>query len=368
MMSERAEGGRGGPPCLPRSQDKVGAHGMRPRSDWDRQRVAVCLTILNEVASIDELLASLADQTRRPDEVIVVDGGSTDGTLDALDRWRERGLPLTVLRRPGANISAGRNAAIRASTAPIVAVTDAGVRLHPAWLERIVVPFASPDPPDVVAGFFEADPRSTFELALGATTLPVAADVRPETFLPSSRSVAFTRDAWEQTGGYPEWLDYCEDLVFDFALRAAGCRFTWVPDATVRFRPRPTPRAFFIQYYRYARGDGKADLWRKRHAIRYATYVALPAGLALARGRPWLLGPLLLAAGAYLRRPYARLRPFLAPLPPEERVAALAWVPAIRLIGDAAKMLGYPVGLVWRARRAATLPSSDSNHRARSDR
>ena len=333
-----------------------GAGEQKRRGRTAGRRVAVCLTVLDEVGSIDELLASLAAQTREPDEILVADGGSTDGTLDALGRWRERGLPLTVLHRPGANISAGRNAAIAASTASVVAVTDAGVRLLPDWLERIAALFEAADPPDVVAGFFEPDPCSTFELALGATTLPAAAEIRPEAFLPSSRSVAFARDAWARVGGYPEWLDYCEDLVFDFALKEAGCRFAWAPAARVRFRPRSTPRAFFLQYYRYARGDGKADLWRRRHAIRYATYAGLPLGVLLARRRPWLLGPLLLAAGAYVRRPYARLRPSLDTLPPRERALAVAWVPAIRLLGDVAKMLGYPVGLAWRARRRVGLP------------
>ena len=44
------------------------------------------------------------------------------------------------------------------------------------------------------------------------------------------------------------------------------------PTAIAHFRPRSSLRAFFKQYYRYSRGDGKADLWRKRHAIRYGAY------------------------------------------------------------------------------------------------
>ncbi len=195
-------------------------------------------------------------------------------------------------------------------------------------------------------------------MALGATTLPTVEEIRPERFYPSSRSVAFTRQAWALAGGYPEWLDYCEDLLFDFALEDEGCRQAWAPDALVHFRPRSSPRAFWLQYYRYARGDGKADLWRTRHFVRYATYLGLPVGLLLARRRPWLLLPLLLAAGMYVRRPYLRLIPQLASLDRRGRLTALAWVPGIRLLGDLAKMAGYPVGLWWRLRHRAEIPAA----------
>lgn len=324
-------------------------------------RVALCFTVLNEADNLDALFGTIAAQTRPPDEIVVVDGGSTDGTPDVVRAWQARGLPLTLLIRPGASISAGRNVAIAQTSAPIVAVTDAGVRLESGWLAALTAPFDAADapdgPPDVVAGFFRSDPRSPFETALGATTLPTVQEIRPERFYPSSRSVAFTRAAWERVGGYPEWLDYCEDLLFDFALEDAGYRRAWAPGAVVHFRPRPTVRAFFRQYYRYARGDGKADLWRRRHAIRYATYLGLPLGLLAARRRPWLSVPLALAAAGYVQRPYRRLWPALGRLAWPGRLVALAWVPPIRLIGDVAKMLGYPAGWLWRLRHADAIPA-----------
>jgi glycosyltransferase involved in cell wall biosynthesis len=321
------------------------------------RRVALCLTVLNEADNLATLFASIAAQTRQPDEIVVVDGGSTDGTPGVVREWQARGLPITVLSQPGANISAGRNAAIGHVQAPLIAVTDAGVRLEPGWLAALTAPFDAPDPPDVVAGFFRSDPCTTFEAALGATTLPTAKEIDPAHFYPSSRSVAFTRRAWEHVGGYPEWLDYCEDLLFDFALEDEGYRRAWAPDAVVHFRPRASLRAFALQYYRYARGDGKADLWRRRQAIRYVTYLGLPLGLLAARQWPWLLGPMLLAFAGYLRRPYARLWPMLPAMSWSERLAALAWVPVIRLIGDVAKMAGYPVGLRWRLRHLREIPS-----------
>jgi glycosyltransferase involved in cell wall biosynthesis len=187
----------------------------------DAERVALVVTVLNEGETIDALLTSVAAQTRLPDEVHLVDGGSSDDTAARARAWVERGLPLTVTVRPGANISVGRNAAIAATRAPLLAVTDAGVELASDWLERLTAPFADPTV-DLVAGFFRAAPRTPFEAALGATTLPSEDDVEPGAFLPSSRSVAFRRAAWKRVGGYPEWLDYCEDVVFDLALRHAG--------------------------------------------------------------------------------------------------------------------------------------------------
>ncbi|MCA9957415.1 MAG: hypothetical protein KC443_00185, partial [Anaerolineales bacterium] len=88
-----------------------------------------------------------------------------------------------------------------------------------------------------------------------------------------SRSVAFLKSAWEAVGGYPEWLDYSEDLIFDLALREKYGAFPFADTAVAYFRPRGSLRSFFRQYYFYARGDGKANLWRKRHVIRYVTYL-----------------------------------------------------------------------------------------------
>lgn len=313
--------------------------------------MAVIVTVLNEAQTVGRLLDSLAAQTRPPDEVIIVDGGSRDDTVAVVRSYAHR-LPLRLLVVPGANISQGRNAAVQATTADIIASTDAGVRLSPRWLEHLLAPWERGDTPPAVAGFFLPDPETTFELALAATTLPLAEEVDPAQFLPSSRSVAYTRESWKRVGGYPEWLDHSEDVVFDLCLRALVGRFAWAPQAIVHFRPRQGLMDFFRQYQNYARGDGQADLWRMRHAVRYATYVlALPLLLILGR-RGMRLAWGLFAAGvlAYCRRPWWRLRRLPGHFTPQQRLLAALLVPILRVVGDVGKMVGYPQGLWWRWR------------------
>lgn len=327
-------------------------------------RVSVIVTVYNEAGAIERLLSSLAAQTRRPDEVIICDGGSRDGTVALINEYARNhpgALPnLRILVEPGANISRGRNVAIAAAAGPIIAVTDAGVWLAPGWLAAITAPWAGGgDGTLAVAGFFAPDVDGLFTTAMAATVLPLVEEIDPQRFLPSSRSVAFTKSAWAQAGGYPEWLDYCEDLLFDFAINAQRpglpTAFVWAPAAVAHFRPRSSLSAFWTQYFRYARGDGKADLWRKRHAIRYATYlVVLPAllGHALfgAFGR-WLgWAGLLLGVLLYCWRPWQRLATVGAHLSLPQRLVAALLVPLIRTVGDLAKMTGYPAGLWWRWR------------------
>ena len=317
-------------------------------------RFALIMTVKNEADALPRLFETLALQTKQPDEIIVADGGSTDDTVKLLRAAAEH-LHLRVLECPGANISQGRNAAIAATDADIIASMDAGTRLDAHWFEKLTAPFAQNNAPDVVSGFFLPDPHGAFETALAATTLPLRRDIRPETFLPSSRSIAFRRAAWQKINGYPEWLDYCEDLIFDFDLQRAGFRFHFQPDALVYFRPRPTLGKFFRQYYLYARGDGKADLWLKRHLIRYTTYlVALPFSFLVFPFAPLLSAVMWLGAiVALFGTPYRRLRILWKNLSPAQKLRALVYVPIIRIAGDVAKMIGYPVGIVWRMQHRA---------------
>ncbi|MDQ3740083.1 MAG: glycosyltransferase, partial [Actinomycetota bacterium] len=95
-------------------------------------RVAVVVPNWNGRRWLPGLMGSLDAQTRAPDEVVVVDNGSTDGSLAWL---RERGVRTLALGR-NTGFAFAANRGIEAVSAEAVALVNTDVELDPDWLER----------------------------------------------------------------------------------------------------------------------------------------------------------------------------------------------------------------------------------------
>jgi glycosyltransferase involved in cell wall biosynthesis len=302
--------------------------------------VALVVTVRDEAGSLLDLLAAIDGQTLAPNEIVIVDGGSSDGSVKVLERWARSRPSVTIASAPGASIPEGRNVAISKTSESIVAVTDAGCIPDRDWLYKLVAALDDPAV-EVAMGFYRSAPRSRFERLVDCLNLPDASEVDPEKFMPSSRSVAFRRYVWEQVGGYPEWLPVGEDQWFDHRIVDAGYRRRFVPDAVVRWRLRPDLRSFVRQYYRYAWGDGASGMYPRRHALRFATYGSAVASLGVARRHPRLLTLPAVAALWWLRPSYARA---WRRLPAGERVVAAPGIPVLTAVMDVAKMAGWLSG------------------------
>jgi glycosyltransferase involved in cell wall biosynthesis len=304
-------------------------------------KISLVGTVLNGADHVEAFLESLAAQTLAPDEVVIVDGGSTDGTADLL----RRADGVTVIERPGANIARGRNVAVAAAAHDVLAVADVDCVLEPDWLRHLVLPLD--EGADVSMGFYAPIAEGLLQECVAAVNLPLhAGEVDPRRFMPSARSVAFRRDALEAVGGYPEWLAIGEDMWVNHRWRELGLDMRFAPDAVVRWRLRDSLADTWAQYFRYARGDAQAGMFPERHALRFGVYVG--ALLAARSGRRW---PRLLAgvgALAYARTPIRRAWSRLDE--PWDRAAATALVPALMAWIDGAKMAGYLVGLTQRSR------------------
>jgi glycosyltransferase involved in cell wall biosynthesis len=299
-------------------------------------KVSLISTVKDAGPAIHDFLASLAAQTRPPDEVIIVDGGSTDGTLEAV---RATGS-VTAIAEPGANIARGRNVAIAAAAHDVIAVTDADCVLAADWLERLLARLE--DGADVSAGFYRPVTSSFVQECIAATNMPDPEEVGPG-WMPSSRSVAFTREAFDAAGGYPEWLPIGEDMYLNHRWVELGLRIEPAADAVVHWRLRPSLRSTWRQYVGYARGDAEAGMYPRRHAARFVAYGF--AVVALATRNRWLLAVAALSGVAYASKPLRRAWRRSAGRP-GARVASFAAVPAVMVFLDLAKMAGYLAGRV----------------------
>ncbi len=306
-------------------------------------QASMIFTLRNEADSIAELLRSIEQQTRIPDELIIVDAGSNDGTTEAIRQFAEATkLNIKLIVEPGCNVAQGRNIAVRSSSYDVIASTDAGCTLERNWFENIIEPFIDDSTVDVVAGWYEPDARTDFERVSAAWEFYRKDRVvkNPNSFLPSGRSMAFKKRCWEEVGGFPEGLITAEDTLFDLRLREKGFKFKFAPDAVVRWRVRPTLGKLYKKVYRYRKGDGQARLlMAKQWGTRMAAYFGGVVLLILSFFFPVLTWILLLAIVAYF------LLPSIIVYRRTGISSSFLFMPAILVTQDVAAIGGFIVGL-----------------------
>jgi glycosyltransferase involved in cell wall biosynthesis len=228
--------------------------------------VSVVATVLNEAGDIDRLLTSLTEQTHAPAEVIIVDGGSTDGTWERLQAAKTRYPNLIPIRdescrlsnSPGP-ISRGRNVAITAASADIVACVDAGCTYEHHWLERLTAAILRGESEYALGGScIDPEHRTVWDVA-SAPFFGVKLNQEAKTKSCTARSMAFRKQLWHKVGGFPEHLLLGEDTVFDLKVRALVDP-TFAERAKAFYRPRHTLRSALRQLARYSVSDGVAGV------------------------------------------------------------------------------------------------------------
>ncbi|MDK2789034.1 MAG: hypothetical protein PWP07_2279 [Epulopiscium sp.] len=308
-----------------------------PEQEQDsmENKLTLITTVRNEEHSIEYYIQSILFQTRPPDEIIVVDGGSKDQTVPKIQEYIKNGAPIKLIIDENANIAKGRNIAISNASHCIILSTDAGCKLSNDWVENISKPFFEQDA-DVVAGFYKASPENFFEKCVSEFTLPTVQEFNM--FQPSSRSIAFTKQAWEKVGGYPEWLYTAEDTLFNIKLKEAGCKFVFAKDAVVYWRPRRNFKELFKQYFLYAKGDSQAKLFSEHYLekIRKYTIAILNIIIALKNSLGWILFFFLIYSywKPRINRVYQKMN--------DRRVLFL--IPLIIIVMDIAKITGFIAG------------------------
>lgn len=211
---------------------------------------SIVIRTLNEAEHLDALLDSIDRQTQEPDEVILVDSGSTDATVTIAE---ERGLHIVHI--PPGEFTFGRalNWGCEAAKADILVFVSAHVyALDPTWLSELIEPFE-----DVAVGLSyggqTGDHRSNFaEIQLLKRWFPDDGGTRDQQNpFCNNANCAVRRTLWEQFP-YDESLTGLEDMAFAQTIRAAGHQIAYVPSARIAHVHEEATRQTFNRYRREA--------------------------------------------------------------------------------------------------------------------
>lgn len=232
----------------------------------DRPSVSVLLAVLDEAASIEDCLRSLAAQDYRGIwELIVAEGGSTDGTRSLVAAWQDRVHTLKIIDNPGRIQTHGLNAAAARAQGEILVRADGHTTYASDYLTRSVRRLLDSDAV-AVGGLQQAEGSSVVGRAVAAAMRsPLAVGPAPYRQADSVREAdtvylgCFRRSDYVAIGGFRTLpSQVAEDADFYFRIRSGGGKVLLDPSIRSTYRPRDSLAAVARQYYRY--GLGKADL------------------------------------------------------------------------------------------------------------
>lgn len=230
--------------------------------------ISICITTFNEADNISSLLESLLVQSKKVDEIVIVDGGSTDMTLSLINNFQLKifnefpKINFHLIKKQHCTRSRGRNIAVKASKNEIIAMIDAGCVAHKDWLKNITKPFEQNQKyVDISAGFYLMTGGNSLQKAMGMY-LGVTPNKFNNNFLPSTRSIAFRKSAWKAVGGFPQSNNNsAEDTDFNYKAVKLGLKYARVKNALVEWAMPHSISEFRNKIYNYAKWDALYGIW-----------------------------------------------------------------------------------------------------------
>ena len=241
--------------------------------------VSVVVPVLNAARTLPYCLGSLERLDPAPSQVLLVDNGSTDGSLGLLRAFAERRSGARALEEPRRGAAAARNAGIRAATGDVVAFTDSDCEPESEWLDHLTRPFTDARVGAVAGRVTAAPAGSITELFSALYTLQSPnLPARLTHWTPwqggfPTANLAVRRRRLEELGGFDERIEiYGEDYDLCARLYTAGAEVAYEPEAVVVHHHRTSVAGMLRQTFGFGRAH---PFLLNRHAPR-GLWIDLP--------------------------------------------------------------------------------------------
>ena len=232
--------------------------------------VTIAMPCLNEEGYIEDCLRSVAAQDYPRDriEILVADGGSTDGTRAILARLAEEDARIRMVDNPDRIQAAGMNHIIRQARGEVIVRMDVHCEYAQDYVRRCIEVLERTGA-DNVGGAQRARAKTWFQRALcAALESPVGVggasyrSADKEGFVDTVFLGAFRRRVFETAGMYDPKAITNEDAELNQRILEAGGKVYLSRDIVVHYYPRTSYKALAKQYYKY--GQGRARTLLKR--------------------------------------------------------------------------------------------------------
>ena len=223
-------------------------------------KYSLVTTCRNEMHSLACWRKNILEQTKQPDEIVIVDAFSDDGTAEELFSWAKNDLRVKIFQEKGA-VAHGRNVAIEKASFEHIVSTDMGVRLVPEWFAELTAPFETDPDVELVLGNSCID-RDTLHTAVARAEFYIEnggfADPGPGV-IGGNRSSAYLKKIWRECNGLPEDLTFCgDDSTFFRQMNEHGYKTAYAPGAMTLWGRPEKLKSFWKEAWNYGLGDGEA--------------------------------------------------------------------------------------------------------------
>jgi succinoglycan biosynthesis protein ExoA len=255
--------------------------------------VLVVIPTLNEAPHIHAVLNGLLTEAScLPGmRIVVADGGSTDDTVAIVNAAAQRHPEIALLHNPARIQSAAINLAARrfGRGAGVLIRCDAHAVYPPGYCRRLVQSLgdaADGGGADAVVVPMDSAGDTCFQRAVAwVSNSPLGTGGaahragRSSGFVDHGHHAAFRMDRFLSTGGYDETFTHNEDGELDCRQRALGARIYLDASIRVQYRPRPSARSLWRQYFKY--GGGRSRTVRRHPGSMRLRQLAVPVHLVL---------------------------------------------------------------------------------------